>query len=79
MVFLGFRGAIQVPSFNCTCRVCEEARREKRLQRTIASVALFGKESVIIDANPDLPSQLEREGIRKVDRVFLTHWYFDHI
>ena len=36
-------------------------------------MALLGEETVIIDASPDLPYQLEREGIRTVDRIFLTH------
>jgi phosphoribosyl 1,2-cyclic phosphate phosphodiesterase len=79
LVFLGSSGCIRIPTFNCTCRVCEEARQDKKLERTRASVALLGKETTIIDASPDLPAQLERERIRKVDKVFLTHWHFDHV
>ena len=78
VVFLGSSGCIRVPTFNCTCRVCEEARRNG-VTRTRASIAIIGKETTVIDASPDLPSQLEREKIRKIDNLFLTHWHFDHV
>jgi len=48
-------------------------------RRTRASVALVGKEFVLTDATPDLEAQLEREAIRQVGRVFITHWHFDHV
>ena len=79
LVFLGTSAAIQVPSFHCTCEVCEAARRNPEHRRTRASVALLGEETVLIDASPDMEFQLEREAIRKVDRIFLTHWHFDHV
>ena len=34
---------------------------------------------MLIDAGPDMEFQLEREAIRRVDRIFLTHWHFDHV
>jgi phosphoribosyl 1,2-cyclic phosphate phosphodiesterase len=40
---------------------------------------VIGGETVLIDAGPDLESQLERESIRRIDRIFITHWHFDHI
>ncbi len=79
LVFLGSSGGIQVPSFRCTCAVCEAARANPLERRTRASVAPFGQETVLIDAGPDLEFQLEREGIRRVERIFVTHWHFDHI
>jgi phosphoribosyl 1,2-cyclic phosphate phosphodiesterase len=78
VVFLGTGGCIRVPTFNCTCSICEEARRENTT-RTRASIALIGEETTIIDASPDLSAQLERESIRKIDNIFLTHWHFDHV
>lgn len=79
LVFLGTSAALQLPSFHCTCEVCEAARRNPDHRRTRSSVALLGKETVLIDASPDLEFQLEREAIRKLDRIFLTHWHFDHV
>lgn len=79
LIFLGSSGAIQVPSFHCSCQVCEAARSNPKHRRTRASVALVGQEVTLIDASPDLEFQLEREAIRQIDRVFITHWHFDHI
>ena len=79
LVFLGTSAALQVPSFHCTCETCESARQNPEERRTRASVALLGEETVLIDAGPDMETQLERESIRTLDRIFLTHWHFDHV
>ncbi|MGC9522893.1 MAG: MBL fold metallo-hydrolase [Anaerolineae bacterium] len=79
LIFLGTAAALQLPSFHCTCDICEAARADPGQQRTRASVALLGEETVLIDAGPDLEAQLEREGIRQIDRIFITHWHYDHI
>lgn len=79
LVFLGTSGAIQVPSFHCSCQVCEAARKHPKHRRTRASLAIIGKETVLIDASPDFEFQLERERIKRVDRIFVTHWHFDHV
>ena len=34
---------------------------------------------MLIDASPDLASQLERERIERLDRIFITHWHTDHV
>lgn len=79
LVFLGSSGAIQAPAFFCPCEVCEATRRHAEQCRTRASVAMLGQETVLIDASPDLEFQLEREGIRRPDRIFITHWHYDHV
>ena len=79
LVFLGTSAALQVPSFHCTCEVCEAARSNQHHCRTRASIALIGQETVLVDAGPDLEFQLEREAIRHLDRIFITHWHFDHV
>jgi phosphoribosyl 1,2-cyclic phosphate phosphodiesterase len=79
LVFLGSSAAIQIPAFFCTCSVCEAARHDPALRRTRASAALIGQETTLIDACPDLEFQLEREGIQRIDSIFITHWHFDHI
>jgi glyoxylase-like metal-dependent hydrolase (beta-lactamase superfamily II) len=48
-------------------------------RRTRASVALIGQEIALVDASPDLEFQLEREAIRQFNRIFITHWHFDHV
>jgi len=79
LVFLGTSGTIQVPSFHCSCEVCQDARANPEHRRTRSSIALIGQETVLVDASPDLEFQLEREAIRQVHRIFITHWHFDHI
>jgi phosphoribosyl 1,2-cyclic phosphate phosphodiesterase len=78
LVFLGSSGCIQVPSFHCSCQTCERARKNPELRRTRASIVLSGQEKILIDASPDVEFQLEREKIKFIDRIFLTHWHFDH-
>ena len=78
LTFLGSSGGIQVPTFDCPCRTCEEARKDPKLQRTRASVVISGRENILIDAGPDIEFQLEREKIRYIDQIFLTHWHYDH-
>lgn len=81
LVFLGSSGCNKVPEFTCSseCETCEAARRDPRLCRTRASIALLGEEIVIVDTSPDLETQLEREAIRQINRIFITHWHWDHI
>lgn len=79
LVFLGSSGAVLVPFFYCECGVCEDARSNPENRRTRASVALIGKETTLIDASPDIELQLDRERIPSIDRIFITHWHFDHV
>ena len=79
LLFLGSSAAIQLPSFHCSCRVCQAARNNPKQRRTRASIMVIAQEVVLVDASPDLEFQLEREAIRQIDRIFLTHWHFDHV
>ncbi|MGY5860683.1 MAG: MBL fold metallo-hydrolase, partial [Candidatus Thorarchaeota archaeon] len=79
LIFLGTAAAITLPAFFCTCATCEGARRNPEERRTRSAVALLGEETTLIDMGPDIEHQLEREGIRQVDNIFVTHWHYDHI
>jgi len=79
LVFLGTAAAITLPSFFCTCETCADARRKPENRRTRSAVALLGKERTLIDVGPDIEHQLEREEIRTIDNIFITHWHYDHI
>jgi phosphoribosyl 1,2-cyclic phosphate phosphodiesterase len=79
LLFLGTAGAVQAPAFFCSCEACEAVRNHPERRRTRASIALIGKEVVIVDAGPDFETQLERESIRRPDRILITHWHFDHV
>jgi phosphoribosyl 1,2-cyclic phosphate phosphodiesterase len=68
-----------IPSFHCHCEVCEEARQNHSARRTRSSLAVLGREIVLIDASADLAVQMEQAAIQKIDRIFITHWHYDHI
>jgi len=60
IVVLGAAAGGGVPQWNCGCTVCRAARREPKLQRTQASIALStdGSHWFLINASPDLRQQL---------------------
>ncbi|NHI82823.1 MAG: MBL fold metallo-hydrolase [Candidatus Thorarchaeota archaeon] len=79
LIILGSGGPFTLPRFFCECDTCETARREPALRRTRASAAILGDEVTLIDAGPDLEMQLERESIRRIDNILITHWHYDHV
>lgn len=78
IVFLGTGAGNGVPSFFCDCAACQEARDDFSCRRTRSALLLAGEDHTLIDAPPDLRLQLERAGVRHLERVFLTHWHYDH-
>lgn len=78
LVFLGTGAGNGVPVFYCGCEVCREAELDPRCRRTRSALAVLGREISLIDAPPELMGQLAREGIRRVDHLFLTHAHSDH-
>jgi phosphoribosyl 1,2-cyclic phosphate phosphodiesterase len=79
IVFLGTAAALRLPSFHCSCVTCEQARRGEIPPRTRSSLAILGGETTIIDAGPDIAEQMERESIRRVHHILLSHWHYDHV
>lgn len=78
LVFLGTGAGNGVPVFYCDCPVCDEARGTDRLRRTRSAIAIIGERNYLIDAPPELSSQLLREKIPRIDCLFLTHFHHDH-
>lgn len=78
LVFLGTGAGNGVPVFYCDCPVCDEAQGDERLRRTRSAVAIVGDRNYLIDAPPELSSQLLREKITRIDGLFLTHCHHDH-
>ena len=79
LVFLGTGAACGVPLSYCGCKACQEALNDSRFRRTRCAVVLAGEENILIDAPPELSTQLLREDIKKVDYFALTHSHYDHI
>jgi phosphoribosyl 1,2-cyclic phosphate phosphodiesterase len=79
IIFLGTAAALQLPSFHCSCDSCRQARNNPVLRKTRSSIAVKGNKIILIDAGPDTAFQMERESIRKIDYIFITHWHYDHV
>lgn len=76
---LGTSAGLGIPSFYCDCEACREAYADPSLARTRSGALLdTGAERVLIDASPDLRTQLTREKITSVDYLFISHWHYDH-
>lgn len=79
LLLLGTSAGNGVPSFYCQCEACVEARKDKTYSRARSAALLdLNSENILIDTPPDIGVQLERFGVEKIDKVFLTHWHYDH-
>ncbi|HET7293094.1 MAG TPA: MBL fold metallo-hydrolase [Vicinamibacteria bacterium] len=88
-VVLGVAQDGGVPHIGCAREPCVSARRDHSLRRRVASLGLVDERSgrrFIIDATPDLASQIESlnegraavERQRPVDGILLTHAHVGH-
>ena len=86
-VVLGIAQDGGVPHIGCTQALCVEARRDSARRQRVAALGLVdGDRRYLIDATPDLASQIEtlNEGRvvpdkrRPVDGIFLTHAHIGH-
>lgn len=80
LTFLGTGDAMGVPRVYCGCPVCAEARSGGLNRRLRSSVLVRGNgEFFVIDCGPDWRKQMERQGIRSMETLVVTHAHFDHI
>jgi phosphoribosyl 1,2-cyclic phosphate phosphodiesterase len=77
LIFLGTGGAWGIPELNCDCVICREMRL-KGERRSRTAFALSGESNLLVDCGPDIASQLDRQRIRKVDALLITHEHGDH-
>ncbi|MBR4390540.1 MAG: MBL fold metallo-hydrolase [Bacteroidales bacterium] len=67
-----------VPVIGCQCPVCQST--DPRDKRTRTSLLIRTDQvTVAVDAGPDFRQQMLREGISRLDAVFITHEHKDHI
>ena len=76
-----------VPHIGCTQALCVEARRDPARRERVAALGLIdGDRRYLIDATPDIASQIESlntgraivDRRRPVDGIFLTHAHVGH-
>lgn len=77
---MGTGDSLGVPRIYCECSICQEARTSGANRRTRPSALLRGPGGdLLIDCGPDFRTQMERAGLRHVERVLVTHGHHDHI
>jgi phosphoribosyl 1,2-cyclic phosphate phosphodiesterase len=87
LTFLGTGASCGVPSYYCGCAACEEAMTNPKAARGCACLLVSvpaadparPPHNTLIDASPDLRTQLSRERCGHIERVLFTHEHFDHI
>src|SRR5262245_34858639 len=85
-VVLGIAQDGGVPHIGCPQELCVAARKDPRLRRRVASLGLVdGGQRFLIDATPDLPSQLDSltggslpDRRHPLDGILLTHAHIGH-
>lgn len=76
--FLGTGTSFGVPVVGCDCRVCRSTEPRNRRSRHGFTLER-GDRVLLVDTPPELRLQLLREGIDRVDAVFVTHLHADHL
>jgi len=79
LIVLGSGAGMPLPLPFCECSTCQAARADPTLRRSRSSLAIHGRQTTLIDTGPDFELQLERESLRRVDNILITHWHYDHI
>ena len=86
-IVLGIAQDGGVPHIGCTQALCVEARRDPARRERVAALGLIdGDRRYLIDATPDIASQIESlnagrvivDRRRPVDGIFLTHAHIGH-
>lgn len=78
ITILGSGTSTGVPILGCKCKVCQSIEPRNKRFRTSALIELPDQKRVLIDASPDLRSQLLRHGTDSLDAVIITHDHADH-
>lgn len=76
--FLGTGTSFGVPVIGCECAVCRSENPRNRRSRH-AIVLEEEERTLLVDTPPELRVQMLREGVQRVDAVFLTHLHADHV
>lgn len=78
ITILGSGTSTGVPILGCKCKVCQSTEPRNKRVRTSAIIELSDQRKILIDASPDLRSQLLKVKIDSLDAVIITHDHADH-
>lgn len=78
LTFLGTGPSVAIPRARHRDPLCADARKGGKSRRSrSAAVVRTRRTTVLLDAGPDIRTQLVRERIGRIDAVFLTHRHKD--
>jgi phosphoribosyl 1,2-cyclic phosphate phosphodiesterase len=78
ITILGSGTSTGVPILGCKCSICQSIDRRNKRLRTSILLETFNKKTILIDASPDLRTQLLRSNTMQLDAVVITHDHADH-
>lgn len=79
ITILGSGTSTGVPILGCKCKVCQSNDLRNKRLRTSAVIETSDQKKILIDASPDLRTQLLNNNIDHIDAVLITHAHADHI
>jgi phosphoribosyl 1,2-cyclic phosphate phosphodiesterase len=78
ITILGSGTSTGVPILGCKCKVCQSNELRNKRLRTSALIELSDKKKILIDASPDLRTQLLNNNVDDVNAIIITHDHADH-
>ena len=78
ITLLGSGTSTGVPILGCNCKVCQSTEPRNKRLRTSALIELSNQKKILIDASPDLRTQLLKTQTQEIDAVIITHDHADH-
>lgn len=77
---LGCGSSTGVPQIGCKCPVCiSKNPKDNRLRPSILIQNTKNGQNILVDAGPDLRTQVLLHNIDRIDALFITHDHSDHI
>lgn len=78
ITILGSGTSTGVPILGCNCQVCQSNELRNKRFRTSALIESSTQKKILIDASPDLRTQLLRTKTDTLDAIIITHDHADH-
>jgi len=78
ITILGSGTSTGTPILGCLCQVCQSTEPRNKRLRTSALIETSSGKKILIDATPDLRTQLLNNKINELHAVIITHDHADH-
>jgi phosphoribosyl 1,2-cyclic phosphate phosphodiesterase len=78
ITILGCGTSTGVPILGCKCQVCQSTDQRNQRLRSSVFIQSTANQHILIDASPDLRTQLLSKRINRLDGAIITHDHADH-